>query len=680
MRVFREANEDRLVRRLRAVTGGDLTGDQVKRLAKGDLSLIADLSLASKLGVGALVASESEAKGQLEKMVGTTLDYVPVSYLDLARRASRAVVRVVDVNRRAVGTGTMVSPDLFLTNHHVSQTPDQVSQQIVQFDYELGADGAPATPTEFQVDPNRFFWTCPQEELDASLIAVGRPLSGEGELHGFGFYPLSAASDKHAEGDFVSIIQHPEGDYKQIALRENRVIGRGKGGTTLHYGTDTLPGSSGSPVFNDQFELVALHHAGGTVNETTLEDGTQVPDASNEGIRISALVAKLREKLDELPEPYRSLLAQALDSPSQAFPSSGRENLGVRIIDQSPSVAQREVVTLVGEVVDAEVSLPIRISLGPKEVEPGSGVFLSEPATGVIERNQAPDEAYSKRRGYEEKFLEILVPLPTVAHEQQAKAAVPEGKSESASLALKYFHFSLVQNAERRMPFFTAVNIDGGRARRINRKTGVVEATEKWYLDPRLQPTEQLDQRVFDRQQPRIFDRGHMVRRLDPAWGTAGMAQKAGDDTFHFTNCCPQIAEFNQRARLWAGIENFVLDNARAEKARICVFTGPVFRDDDPEYRGILVPQAFWKLLIRTESGQLRCTAFLADQGELLRTALQGEGEESFGDLGKVAVFQSRVEHIETASGLSFGNLREMDTAALEAAEVEINSFEDVAW
>ena len=40
---------------------------------------------------------------------------------------------------------------------------------------------------------------------------------------------------------------------------------------------------------------------------------------------------------------------------------------------------------------------------------------------------------------------------------------------------------------------------------------------------------------------PTVFDRGHMVRRLDPVWGTEGPARLANADTHHYTNSCPQV-------------------------------------------------------------------------------------------------------------------------------------------
>lgn len=314
--VFAEQDRDRLSQRLRAVTG-DIANDKINRLVEGDLSVAEDLPSTARQGVAALLKpGVASGVGALEKLVGSALDIVPVAYLDLARMAANAVARIVDEGRRGVGTGTMVSPRLLLTNNHVTPSREAAAAQIAQFSYELRVDGVPMVPTEFRLDPNTFFWTSPDDDLDATLVAVGAKASGERELEAFGMSSLTAARDKHAEGDFVTIIQHPDGDYKQVALRENRVIGRGKSGSTLHYQGDTLPGSSGSPVCNDQFELVALHHAGGCRNETHLEDGSKISDDSNEGIRISSIVMELSAQLDRLPDPQRELLSEALNPAS----------------------------------------------------------------------------------------------------------------------------------------------------------------------------------------------------------------------------------------------------------------------------------------------------------------------------------------------------------------------------
>lgn len=704
-RIFQEQDDDRLARRLSAVAAGDLTHRQITELINGDLALVKGLPKATRQGIAALV--DDSVRGELEKMVGPTDDFLPVAYLDLSRAAANAVARVVDTKRRAIGTGFMVSPRLFMTNNHVTDTAAVAADRLLQFGYELAADGTPMEPTEFALDPASFFWTSPNDILDVTVVAVGKKISGTRPLGGFGWCALSSARDKHAEGDFVTIIQHPEGDFKQIALRGNAVIGRGKAGNTLHYGADTLGGSSGSPVFNDQFDLVALHHAGGPRNDLVLESDEAVPKDSNEGIRISALVKALQERHDELPPAIRVILAEALNPPTAgpslegALGADGASSLTVSDRSIATSLGGGAMGGVAVGSIATDMNLPIRVIVGhagalsavvppaPVVISP-SGTAIAQtaavlpsgarPGVGEFERNQEPSRDYENRRGYDPDFLAQPVPVPIIAKTVLKHCAVPAGgEVTSAGLLLAYHHFSVVVRADRQMPLFTMVNIDGRKARGINRKTGEVEASETWYVDPRLGAEQQLAQRLFDRQRPRHFDRGHLVRRLDPAWGSPAMAKRSADDTFHFTNCCPQISDFNQH--LWQSIENFALDNATDEKKRITVITGPVFTPSDPRYRGTAIPRAFWKLVIRIDKAKLAVTAFLADQGEALDAALAAEGPEAFTELGKVAVFQTTVAAIEKRSSLKFGSLRDNDTAGagLEAMH-PIASLDQAQW
>src|SRR5262249_43082344 len=110
-----------------------------------------------------------------------------------------------------------------------------------------------------------------------------------------------------------------------------------------------------------------------------------------------------------------------------------------------------------------------------------------------------------------------------------------------------------------------------------------------------------------------------------------------------------------------------VLDNAREEEARVCVFTGPVFAETDPEYRDILVPLQFFKVIARVDRGQLQATALLASQAELLTgmpERLAGTaGAERFSDIGRVREYLTTVKHVESLTGLDFGPLRDHDTS-----------------
>ncbi|WP_052238345.1 DNA/RNA non-specific endonuclease [Mycolicibacterium setense] len=681
--VFMEPDHCRLVRRVAAITAGDLTSTQIDKVVGGDLDLLNNLPQSGKDKVAALV--KPQMKGELEKIIGPTSDFVPIYYVEKARLSAHAVARVIDGKRRPLGTGVMVSPRLFMTNNHVIADAQSAASASIQFNYQLDIDDVPAAVSEFRLDPATFFWTSVEDELDVSLIAVGPRKAGDGNLADFGWSPLSSAQDKHAEGDHVTIIEHPDADYKQIALRDNRVIGRGKKGVTLYYAADTLHGSSGSPVFNDQFSLVALHHAGGGRNDTELEDGQPVPEECNEGIRISAIVDALRIRHDQLPSGLRDLLAEALNPPAADTPLEGTAVASV-------PVSSRDGASVVGTsptVVTADLVLPRLVITGDMaglHSAPPVGTIAEDESDSlrpsVLERNDAPNPDYSNRSGYDPEFLSKAVAVPSIPAKMLALCAVPKDlKRSTANVVLRYHHFSLVIRADRRMPLFTIVNIDGRRLRKINRSTGEVEAVETWYTDPRLRPEQQLDQDVFERQKPRLFDRGHMVRRLDPAWGSPVAAKQAADDTFHFANCCPQISAFNQH--LWARIENYALNNAGAEKRQITVITGPVFGAEDPLYRGVNVPRQFWKIVVRVSAvdGNLRATAFLADQNAALDAAF-GSDTESFTDIGKVVMFQKSVADIELLSGLSFGALRDHDTmtVGLEALAPPLDSLDQAGW
>ena len=123
----------------------------------------------------------------------------------------------------------------------------------------------------------------------------------------------------------MNIVQHPQGRFKEVVLRENRLVARLE--DVLHYVADTEPGSSGSPVFNNAWEVIALHHWGGPSREWIDENGQPVPHEVNEGIRISAIVRKLREVLPGLPPATRNRIERALQmgAESHAFAPAGQD-------------------------------------------------------------------------------------------------------------------------------------------------------------------------------------------------------------------------------------------------------------------------------------------------------------------------------------------------------------------
>lgn len=209
----------------------------------------------------------------LEKIIGSRSTLLPISHLEIGLLRSRSVARVVRADRSS-GSGFVVKGDLLLTNHHVLPNADEAARSIVEFNYQLTTEGLPTVVDLFRLNPERRFAT--NKEDDWTLVAFEREPVNWGSL--------AVGPSVLQVGDFVSIIQHPGGGYKQIGMFHNTVAYVGEG--RVQYLTDTLPGSSGSPVFNDRWEVVALHHSGGMLREP----GTKSWSYRNEGIHINRVI------------------------------------------------------------------------------------------------------------------------------------------------------------------------------------------------------------------------------------------------------------------------------------------------------------------------------------------------------------------------------------------------------
>ena len=281
------------------------------------------------------------------------------------------------------------------------------------------------------------------------------------------------------------------------------------------------------------------------------------------------------------------------------------------------------------------------------------------------------DPDYSDREGYDADFLGTdgqSVPLPVLTEELAARASVNTQATREPRYLLPYHHFTVVLNKARRLACYTAVNIDGSLSREPKR------ARDHWYFDPRVAADEQTGKDVYDAND---LDLGHLVRRLDPAWGESdGVAKLANDDTFHFTNCSPQHKDFNRNKTRWAGMEDYILRHADNLKFKVNVFTGPVFAPDDDAYRGVQLPRQFWKVVTMVKAdGQLSATAYLLSQSDLI-SGLRTREPFSY---GAYRTYQVPVRRIEEVTGLSFGTLADADPLARERGVTprELDSFED---
>lgn len=712
------AAETKISRRLdRLQTKASLTRDEAKLISAG-----IDKAAEESQGKPAKTAGPEAIRG--------TLDFVGVAFLERGRRAANAVGRVAFLNGSPQGTGFMVAPRLFLTNHHVIESAAASQRFQVQFDFEYDQFDRARDPTAFFFDPEFCFVTDGIDGLDYTLIGVSERRSGSRRLDDFGFIPLSDAGDKHMLGEIANLIQHPDGRFKELVLRENHLVARDETVQVLHYVADTEQGSSGSPVFNNEWEPIALHHWGGPWREVMGTNGQPLAHEINEGIRISAVVKQLRE---------RSLTGTSAASVSRAlavWDNSGRrlENIGPLPAAEDFSVGggRREIEQPTGGQTtrynpDGSVTwtFPIEINVRAP-LATAASVNRALPADRPVAKPRVPDhaeaarwesESFDDRGGFEPGFIPGLVlPLPDFSAVRWRPATNQLAVAGDDPHELRYHHFSIVMNADRRLAGFTAVNIDGARIKAVNREDKTIiddptlkdlgvesigadgaEASDAFRPDRRILLDEQMNKPFYDKQKvpgfpdpkspertARMFQKGHIILRGDPAWGMEAEALAAERDTFFYTNAAPQVGFFNQGSDLdrpgskgklrWRAVETYVLRNAVTMRSRVNVFAGPIFdEENDPPYRfGSKIPMRFWKIAAWSD-GSLRAIALLADQRPVLKVMPEAIGAEAFGDedeLARVSEFLSTVEEIEALTGLAFGKaLRGADIrAGMESA------------
>jgi endonuclease G len=296
------------------------------------------------------------------------------------------------------------------------------------------------------------------------------------------------------------------------------------------------------------------------------------------------------------------------------------------------------------------VTIPINITVSLGGAAAATRVGATETiVSDMTEKLAMPwrDEDFSTRSGYDELFLADggdapAVPLPGVTDEAVLAT------TDTGEKYLHYQNFSIAMHAARRLALFTASNVTAepdlkrpDKKKKYTRKalSGLGENDqEKWFNDPRLADGHQISDYFYTRDDGN-FDKGHIVRRDDVAWGrTYEELRRANGDTYHVTNCSPQIADFNRSASgedNWGDFENVVLSQAASE--RLCVFAGPVLDDEDITFLGrdaprsrirIKIPSRFWKVVVARVEDGLAAFALMLEQNLEDVPVAPEEGEE----------------------------------------------------
>ncbi len=236
----------------------------------------------------------NDSKVMLEKVFGDDSFKTYKWYMQGADRCL-AVARIGRDSSKGFGTGFLLQGKVLheslgeelvlITNAHVvSNDPLQKAlspdEAIVIFE-TLNRD------EEFRV--STIIWSSPSNELDATVLRFEENgLQRLKELtKDVKIYPTSKYLPTLEPGDSqrVYVIGHPFGGTMQLSFQDNILLDYQD--AKIHYRTPTEGGSSGSPVFNQQWDLIGLHHAGS--DEMPCLNGKPGTYQANEGIWIQAI-------------------------------------------------------------------------------------------------------------------------------------------------------------------------------------------------------------------------------------------------------------------------------------------------------------------------------------------------------------------------------------------------------
>lgn len=249
---------------------------------------------------------------------------LPFAFVEAANAVARSIARLAvprifdgqQQNEWGLGTGWLIAPNLLITNHHVIECRDC---QLPPW----GSGEAPATLTDFRLQAEqvvaRFDFYREQDLIAKPFLEChGARLLASSKQLDYALLEL-VETDKIADrqplrlvhrqpalvrGSRLNIVQHPQGGPLQYAIRNNFFVQLGATNDFVRYQTDTERGASGSPVCDDRWQVLALHHASIPALATQIPqeviDGQPVTvKILNEAIAIHSILANLAQPIRE---------------------------------------------------------------------------------------------------------------------------------------------------------------------------------------------------------------------------------------------------------------------------------------------------------------------------------------------------------------------------------------------
>ena len=568
-------------------------------------------------------------------------------------RGIRSVGRIELENHPSyqwVGTGWMVSDDIMVTNRHVAEIfakkngndfifrQSSNDQQIIKGSIDFLEEYNYTEDFTFKITCVLHIENDPGPDIAFFKVSslAGKSLPS----------PMILATNLPRENTNVAVIGYPARDsripdqdlmikifgdiYDKKRLSPGKITGVSQ--SEIHHDCSTLGGNSGSLIMDlDTGEAIGLHFAGRYLQR-------------NYAVPATIILDRLQRIKSGKPSPIENNATL----PQPVIPATHTSAIPVKTQN-----------------VSFTIPLTITISIGDNQAsqtclnDHGSSAFQTDDEIFI----EGKIEDYDDRTGYLENFIpDVIVPLPQLKNVHLKRDLL--GFNNQQESILKYRHFSVEMSRSRRMCFYSAVNIDG--------KTSVGMKRTGWRLDPRIPQEYQIMKECYGNS-PK-FSRGHMTRREDPIWGSEAEAAQGNSDSMHVTNAVPQMQDMN--AGVWLSLENYALHHTREDDMLISVFTGPVLLASDPIRYGIQIPLTFWKIIafIHEKTKKLCATGYTMSQESYLKNQ-----EFIFGQHNTAQV---PIATIESHTGLSFGNLKDVDplNTGLEAPQLVLENTEDIRF
>ncbi|MCF2144899.1 serine protease [Desmonostoc muscorum LEGE 12446] len=213
---------------------------------------------------------------QLQNWLKPNFDYLDVGFLKRAIEQSASVCRIEIPSRKIMGTGVLITPNKILTNYHVfhpneeSNIENNARDAVLKFGFFTSDDGGENSGNSFKLDNQkpilRFSKT---EHLDYILLQVESKINQEKDIKPARWDGKKLPIEKMG----ISVLQHPEGDSMKLSISHDGITGVYHNSGLVQYVNKTALGSSGSPCFDEDWCLVALHHAQRAKTFGTIREG-----------------------------------------------------------------------------------------------------------------------------------------------------------------------------------------------------------------------------------------------------------------------------------------------------------------------------------------------------------------------------------------------------------------------